>query len=147
MKTSALRWLFCLGLGWGVLASMAWAQTAVVTPVETRCSANGGTMTFHVALDYAGKALRGVGLEVSLPAGWAYQTTFGVDQPEVTPQAGETGAVGWAFVTVPAEGAKFAFVLSYPAGLTEAQVLVVRPIFRPAPEGAVVAQKIVVAAP
>lgn len=126
---------------------MARAQTAVVTPVETRCSANGGTVTFHVVLDYAGKVLRGLGLEVSLPSGWVYQTTFGVDQPEVAPQPGETGDLGWAYVSVPAEGAKFSFVVSYPAGLTEAQVLAVRPVFRPMPEDSAVAQKIIIAAP
>ena len=147
MKTSLLRLWLCLGLGFGAAAAMARAQSLSVTSAEASCSAQGGTVTIHVVLNYAGKSPTGLGLELLLPPGWSHQSTFGVNQPEVGPQSGETGSLGWAYVAVPTDAARFSVVLSYPPGVAGEQSLVARPVFRPAPERPTEGQKIVIAGP
>ena len=96
------------------LASALTAATATLTADSAIVPYAGGTVTFTATIaDYTTAAA--LGFEVTLPAGWSYvETSAG---PAVTPAAGSTGTLGWAYITIPASPATFTFTATAPAGV------------------------------
>lgn len=98
------------------LVSALSAATATLTADSAIVPHAGGTVTFTATIgDYTTAAA--LGFEVTLPAGWSYvETSAG---PAVTPAAGSTGTLGWAYITIPASPATFTFKATAPAGVAE----------------------------
>lgn len=95
------------------LASALTAATATLTADTAIAPYAGGTVTFTATIgDYTTAAA--LGFEVTLPAGWSYAT--GSAGPAVTPAAGSTGTLGWAYITIPTSPASFTFTAAAPAG-------------------------------
>ncbi len=115
-----------------VLSVAARAQSVTVTPGATTYASTGGTISLGVALRYSG-ALSSLGFQLGpLPAGWSYVSSGGSNIPQITPVAGDSGTLGFAYTSVPTGGADFTFTLSYSAGLVGTQTLGgIAGIFRP----------------
>jgi pectate lyase len=98
----------CCGLATGLSAA-----TATLTADSAIAPYAGGTVTFTATIgDYT--TASALGFEVTLPADWTYATTSA--GPAVTPAAGSTGTLGWAYITIPASPASFTFTATAPAG-------------------------------
>ncbi|MFT3830526.1 MAG: Ig-like domain-containing protein [Opitutaceae bacterium] len=97
----------------GLVSALA-AATATLTGDTAHAPYAGGTVTFTATIgDYTSAAA--LGFEVTLPAGWSYLETS--PGPAVTPAAGSTGTLGWAYVTIPTSPATFTFKASAPGGV------------------------------
>jgi len=96
------------------LVSALTAATATLTADSAIAPQAGGTVTFTATIgDYTTAAA--LGFDVTLPPGWSYvETSAG---PAVTPAAGSTGTLGWAYITIPASPATFTFKATAPAGV------------------------------
>lgn len=94
-------------------ASAALAQTATLTPATTTLLPAGGTLSFTASVAFTAQPSV-IGWTVNVPSGWIYVS--GTTEPEVKPTAGRIGVLEWAYVSVPASPASFAFTVSYPAG-------------------------------
>jgi hypothetical protein len=98
-----------------VHATPAPQATATLTPDSSYLLPAGGTVTFTAAVAGYPGTTSAIGWTVTLPTGWAYVS--GAGEPSVTPLPGDTGTLGWAYTTIPAN-ASFSFTVSYPANLT-----------------------------
>lgn len=78
----------------------------------------GGTVTISTTFTYAGNA-SALGVDVVLPAGWSYASSAGDNVPPIPPNAGDTGTISWAYLTVPGSPVSFTYTLNVPAGETE----------------------------
>ncbi|MBI5770408.1 MAG: immunoglobulin domain-containing protein [Verrucomicrobia bacterium] len=82
----------------------------------------GGTVTITNTITYATPpSVSALGWNVLLPDGWSFASTTSGDSP---PQAGDTGALTWAWLTIPASGHTFTYTLNVPAGATGTQSIV-----------------------
>jgi hypothetical protein len=88
------------------------AQTASLTADSTTLAAGGGTVSIAATITYSGRP-SALGWTITLPAGWSYA---GGDNPGVAPSSGQTGALDWAFTSIPASPARLTFRANYPAG-------------------------------
>ena len=117
MKTLLSRIVFSLGvIGSLAFATSTSAQTVAITPSATACVTAGGTITFTVTLSYTG-APSALGFSVVAPTNWTFGTAGGTNLPDVTPGAGDTGELDFAWVSIPASPASFTFTVNYPASL------------------------------
>ena len=114
------------------------AQPFTVTPSSTTYSANGGEITFTVAMSYPAN-VAAVSFSAKPPgATWAHVSTGGTNVPHVSPKPRTTTPVysgdttdpmdanskwGWAYQDVPAGSASFTFTVEYPANLTGTQTI------------------------
>ena len=108
-----------------LLASVAGAQTIVLTPSTTSLASAGGSITFTASISYSAKPAT-LGLSVGLPSGWSYlsgTSVAGTGEPSIAPAAGSTELLEWAFVTVPASPVTFTFTMAYPAMSNGLQLL------------------------
>lgn len=105
-----------------LLAVRALAQTIVLTPSTTTVNPAGGSLTFTATISYT-TTPSVLGFNTTLPTGWSYLSTGGTNVPAVTPTAGTTGLLGWAYTTTPNSPASFTFSVSYPANLSGLQPL------------------------
>jgi len=112
------------------LAAHAAAQTVVLTPATTHLDlVHGGVLTFNATVTYSTPP--GVlAFSATLPAGWSYSASGGVNEPPVKPADLTTGTLSWAYITTPASPATFSFNVNYPASLTGLQPLTTTSITR-----------------
>lgn len=102
-------------------AVAARAQTVVLSPNTSVLDQGGGNVTFTATVSYPSGSST-VAFSAPLPTGWAYVSGTNVagtnpGEPLITPAAGRTGTLEWAFVNAPASPATFTFVASYPANV------------------------------
>jgi len=90
-------------------SASSYGQTASLT-TDTPAVSAGTVLTLTASADYA-SAPDAAGWSVALPAGWSFVDTSGPDTPQVVPDRGATGALEWAYATVPANGARFRFTV------------------------------------
>lgn len=130
--SSFLKKIFLLGLVWLLCGLGLHAQTLTVTPSTSTLSAAGGTITFTISLSYPG-TLSSLGFQIgNVPAGWSFGAASGTSVPQVAPAAASTANFEFAYTTVPASPATFAFTVNYPAGLAGNQTFSnIVGIFRP----------------
>ncbi|MBI5767102.1 MAG: hypothetical protein HZA93_04855 [Verrucomicrobia bacterium] len=93
--------LLTASIGFGQSASLVADKSAV---------ASGAELTLTASATYEGTP-SAMGWSVTLPAGWSYVSTTGPDVPAITPQAGATGTIEWAFTESPAGVAHFRFTV------------------------------------
>lgn len=147
MKRNLLATVVALSLALlGPSVSLA-APPLTVVPSATQCSAGGGVIVLQVTFAFAENAPVALGLQLVLPAGWSLVATEGTHVPQVAPAAGDTGALGWAYLELPEKSAEFSIALRYPAGVNAEQVLRAMAIWRPAPPDNPAELKIAIAAP
>jgi hypothetical protein len=93
-----------------LLATAAsYGQSATLTPLSSNAS-GGAVVTLSAAASYTGRP-GAVGWMVTLPEGWSYVGTAGLNPPQVAPQEGATGTLEWAYTTVPPDAGVFIIVL------------------------------------
>ncbi|MBI5770412.1 MAG: immunoglobulin domain-containing protein [Verrucomicrobia bacterium] len=82
----------------------------------------GGTVTITNTITYTTPpSVSALGWNVLLPTGWSFASTTSGDSQ---PQAGDTGALTWAWLTIPLTGHTFTYTLNVPAGATSPQSIV-----------------------
>jgi hypothetical protein len=91
------------------VASVSLAQSATLIPDRAEVGAD-TEITLTASINYA-ETPSAMGWSIVLPAGWSYVGTRGPDVPAVTPQAGATGTLEWAYTESPASTARFAFTV------------------------------------
>jgi len=122
------------------------AQSVSVSPVASTIDTTAGRVTLAVTLTYTG-TISSIGFQIgSVPANWTFVSKGGANPPEVAPFAGEMGAFGFAYTSIPASPARFEFTVAYPAGLAGSQIFSgVSAIFRFSENG--VSRQQIVSAP
>ncbi len=110
-----------------LIATLATAQTLVLTPSTTMLNSAGGNVTFTAAITYPTTPST-LGFSIALPTGWSYVSGTSVPgtspaEPAIAPSAGRTGLLEWAFINPPAGTATFTFVAAYAANTSGAQTL------------------------
>ncbi len=90
-----------------------------VSPSATTYLAAGGNLTLTVNLSY-GSSISALDLSLTTPTGWKYVSASGTAVPQTSPQPGDLGQGGLAFVytAMPVSPASFSFTVSYPAGMS-----------------------------
>lgn len=98
----ARRAAFGIALCVVLLGSAASAQVSLTQAPVAEVYQPGGTLDIVVTVDVDTQAqINAVGLEQTLPAGWSYVTTVSGSVPGVTPVAGETGLIEFAWFPLP----------------------------------------------
>ncbi len=87
----------------------------------------GANVDVQVTIDFEGANLSGLGYSLQLPPGWSYVQDLG--NAGVKPQAGDTGALEWAWFTIPSGGTSMTVTLAVPSSATGAQSLVGQALF------------------
>lgn len=106
-------------------ATGSFATHAVVGPGYVP----GGAVTISCTLGYVGTP-GSLAWSVVLPAGWSYVSGAG-DLGAVTPRAGDTGTLGWAWTTLPPSPVRFTYTVNVPAGENVARTITASAIIRP----------------
>ena len=91
------------------VTSMGFGQSATLVSDRTTPAA-GVELSLTASASYAGTP-SAMGWSVTLPAGWSYVSTGGPDVPAITPQAGATGTLEWAYTDTPGSAARFTFIV------------------------------------
>ncbi|GAB5561519.1 MAG: hypothetical protein SynsKO_31660 [Synoicihabitans sp.] len=123
--------------------------TATVLPPSTTMASHsvldggyvaGDTVTIRSTFTYDGTA-SAIGWKTTLPDGWSYASTGGAQAPTITPLAGTTGILEWAYFSPAASGSSFEYTVNVPEGTTGTQTLTAVLLFRDGvqPEETVVA--------
>ena len=105
-----------------VTAGAAFAQNATLTADATALAPAGGQVTFAAAVSYDGQP-SALGWAIALPADWTLVSVAGANVPEVSPAAGSTGALEFAYTAAPAAKAEFSVIVRYPAGTATAKAV------------------------
>jgi hypothetical protein len=100
-------------------AVSAFAQNATLSADNPTLAASGGTVTLTAVASYEGEP-GALGWQIELPADWSLVSVSGPDVPAITPEAGTTGTLEFAFTSVPANRSEFAVVVRYPANAAPA---------------------------
>jgi hypothetical protein len=90
---------------------------------------SGGNLTLDAAIVYTGFTPSALGFTITLPAGWSFVSVGGANVPQVPPNAGDTGALSFAYTSFPANQANFSVTLAYPAGLPMSQSIAASAIY------------------
>lgn len=91
------------------------AQTATLTANTTDLAAVGGQVMLTASVSYDGEP-GAVGWSIQLPADWTLESVSGPNLPAVAPDAGTSGTLEFAYVSVPPYRAEFSIIVRYPAG-------------------------------
>lgn len=121
MKTTALLRRFAVTFAL-CAASLASAQTATLKADASALVLSGGSITFTAAANYDGQP-SAVGWAIALPSDWTFVSVSGANVPEISPDAGSTGTLEFAYTSAPARRAEFNLVVRYPAGATTAKAV------------------------
>lgn len=97
----------------------AWAQEATLVVDQAQLAPGGGTVVFKATVTYSGEP-GALGWEIALPADWRLVSVSGPNVPAVAPEPGSTGALEFAFTSVPPHRAEFSVQVRYPANVTVA---------------------------
>ncbi len=92
-----------------VAASIGVSQTANLAADKSAVAVD-GDLTFTASVTYEGTP-SAMGWSIVLPEGWTYVSTGGPDLPAISPQAGATGTLEWAYTDSPAGVAHFRFTV------------------------------------
>jgi hypothetical protein len=103
-------------------AGAAFAQNATLKADATALAPAGGQVTFAAAVSYDGQP-SALGWAIALPADWTLVSVGGANVPEISPAAGSTGALEFAYTAAPAAKAEFSVVVRYPAGTATAKAV------------------------
>lgn len=104
--------LFAL-LAVGALADPAEpTATLELTANSPNTLTDGGTLTFTASAADFPADTSALAWTVTLPSGWAYVS--GSNEPDITPNAGTTILLEWAYIEVPSGTATFTFQVAYP---------------------------------
>jgi hypothetical protein len=114
-----LTGMVLFGAAW--LMSHGLAQTASLTAAARALAPGGGEIALQAALGYNGKP-SALGWSIVLPEGWSMARVDGAQAPQVAPEPGTTGALEFAYTTVPDYMANFAVIVHYPAGAGAATI-------------------------
>ncbi len=95
-------------------AVSAFAQNATLTADTAALSPAGGTVSFTAAVSYEGEP-GAVGWSIALPADWSLVSVSGPEVPAISPDAGTTGTLEFAYTAVPPQQATFIVTVKYPA--------------------------------
>ncbi len=87
----------------------------------------GGTVTITNTLSYEGTASV-VGWDVTVPAGWSFVSSTAT--ADVSPEAGATGRLGWAWSTPPPSPVIFSYTLQVPSFFTGPQSISAQTLIR-----------------
>jgi hypothetical protein len=98
-----------------VWIGLAQAEAVVVTPAPATLAAGGGELVLNVDIDY-GTTPAALGLSLGLPSGWTLVGVSGEAAPPITPAAGTTENLEFAWMTAPERHAAFTLTVRYPAG-------------------------------
>ena len=90
-------------------AALAFGQSATLVTDKSSAAA-GSEITLTASVNYSA-APSAIGWSVTLPEGWTFVSTGGVNPPAVGPQHGATGTLEWAYTEVPAGSAQFSFTV------------------------------------
>ena len=104
-------------LGLLMVAPLALAQTAAISPSAATYDPAGGTTTFTVTLNYPGVA-SAIGFSVVAPWGWTFGAVGGTNVPTVAPGAGDTGEFDFVWSSIPASPVRFTFTTTCAAGFS-----------------------------
>src|SRR6185369_5915883 len=104
------RRIFLVAIGLAIAgASLSRGQTATLTTPTTNYSATGGTVTLTATLNYAAPIAppTALGFTIVIPPGWTVASVGGPNPVGVGPNPGETGQLGFAYFSFPANSAQF----------------------------------------
>jgi hypothetical protein len=101
-------------------AASAFAQSAALSSDTTTLAPSGGTVVLTATTTYDA-APGALGWSIALPAEWTLVSVSGPDVPAISPQAGSSGTLEFAFTAVPAGRAEFTVQVRYPANAESAQ--------------------------
>ena len=96
------------------MSGHVFGQTASLTASASRITTSTGQLTLTARADYAGLTPSAMGWLITLPSGWSMGALAG-DVPNVTPAAGSTGTLEFAYSSFPTNAAQFTITLIYPA--------------------------------
>jgi hypothetical protein len=101
-------------------AGVVFAQNAALSSDTTTLSASGGTVTLTATVNY--DATPGaLGWSIALPADWTLVSISGPNVPPIAPEAGSSGTLEFAYMSVPSQRAEFSVEVRYPAKATAAK--------------------------
>ncbi len=103
-------------------AGFAFAQNATLKADATSLAPAGGQVTLTASVSYDGQP-SALGWAIALPADWTLVSVAGANVPEISPAAGSTGALEFAYTAAPAAKAEFSVVVRYPAGSSTAKAV------------------------
>jgi hypothetical protein len=95
-------------------AASALAQNATLTADTNTLSPSGGTVSLTATVSYEGEP-GAVGWSIVLPADWSLVGVSGPEVPAVSPDAGATGTLEFAYTALPPQQATFVVTVRYPA--------------------------------
>ncbi len=91
--------------------------TVSLTATSDETLAGGGTLTFTASATNYPADTTALAWSITLAEGWSFGQVIG-DGPSISPSAGTTSPLEWAYIDVPAESATFTFTVTYPAGIS-----------------------------
>ena len=103
-------------------AGVALAQNATLQADATALAPAGGQVTLTASVSYDSQP-SALGWAIALPGDWTLVSVAGANVPEVSPAAGSTGALEFAYTAAPAAKAEFSVVVRYPAGSSAAKAV------------------------
>jgi hypothetical protein len=103
------------------LPTIVLGQPARLSATSTKLSPDGGTLVLTATTTYPSQP-DALGWAINLPANWTLVAVAGRNLPAVAPDSGATGALEFAYTTVPSDRAEFAVTIRYPAGAGSAAV-------------------------
>ncbi len=102
-------------------AALGFAQTASFTADTSSLAAGGGFLSFVATATYEGQP-GAVGWSIELPKDWSLVSVSGANLPGIASEPGSSGALEFAYITIPADRAEFRLVVRYPAGTMAAKI-------------------------
>jgi predicted dienelactone hydrolase len=103
-------------------AGFAFAQNATLRADSSALAPAGGQVTLTASVSYDGQP-SALGWAIALPGDWILVSVAGANVPEISPAAGSTGALEFAYTAAPAAQAEFSVVVRYPAGSSAAKAV------------------------
>jgi drug/metabolite transporter (DMT)-like permease len=95
-------------------------QSASLKADNATLAASGGNVLLTATVNYDGEP-GALGYAIALPADWSFVSVMGPNVPAITPEAGSTGMLEFAFTSVPANRAEFSVLVHYPASAASAK--------------------------
>lgn len=125
-KTTIMKTVSLLACWFAFAAVGAQAQTASLTTDNPYLARSGGVIALTATVAYEGEP-GAIGWSIQLPADWSLVSVSGSDVPQVSPEAGSTGTLEFAYTQLPAGKAGFTVVVRYPenAASTAAKTTVI----------------------
>jgi len=71
------------------------------------------TVTAHI--EYTG-SVTALGVQVSLPEGWSFVSVYSALEPDIKPESGSSGTLGFAWIEPPESPFTLSYTLSVPEG-------------------------------